>query len=164
MFRGLITGLIGFIAISCATVLNTGRPLELPDTASVVVLPFENNTETPMAGLRVASLLESVLRTKGYTVEERFWKLKDRDYEPEEIKQLLMDARQRGVGYIFTGSVNEFRYKTGIDGEPAVSIAINLYSATDGRVVWSSAGSATGWSHESTGTVAQKLLNKLVRN
>ncbi len=163
MVRALITGLIGLALLSCSSVVNTGKLTELPDTASVVVLPLENHTETPMAGLRVASLMESVLRTKGYAVEERFWRLKEGDYTPEEIRQLFKEARGKGAGYIFTGSVNEYRYKTGIDGEPAVSITIDLYSTAGGRVVWSAAGSATGWSHESIGTVTQKLLNKLVR-
>ncbi len=163
MLRGLIIGFIGFMLISCTSIVNTGKLTDLPDTTTVVVLPFENHTETPMAGLRVASLLESILRTKGYVIEERFWKLKDVDYTPEEIKGLLKEARQKGVDYVFTGSVNEFRYKTGIDGEPAVSITVDLYNTADGKVIWSSAGSATGWSHESTGTVTQKLLNKLVR-
>ncbi len=163
MLRGLMTGLMSFMLISCTSVVDTGELMDLPAKATVVVLPFENHTETPMAGLRVASLLESVLRTKGYAIGERFWKLKDVDYTPEEIKGLLKEAGQRGVDYVFTGSVNEFRYKTGIDGEPAVSITIDLYNTADGKVIWGSVGSATGWSHESTGTVTQKLLNKLVR-
>ena len=162
MFRGLIFGFIGILLVACSTVVNTGKLTALPDGATVVVLPFENNTETPMAGLKVASMLESILRTEGYRVVDRFWRLKQTDYSPEEIKQLSQDAASRGADYLFTGSVNEYRYKTGIDGEPAVSITVELKSTADNAVVWSFTGSATGWSHESTGTVTHKLLNRLV--
>ncbi len=163
MSRIILLALLGCVLFSCSSVMNRAAPLVLPNTAKVVVLPFENHTETPMAGLRAASMLEGVLRARGYAVKARFWQSGDRDLAPAEIRELLKKARRSGVAYAFTGAVNEFRYKTGIDGEPAVSITMVIYSLEKDEVVWSSTGSATGWSHESLGTIAQKLMDKLVR-
>jgi hypothetical protein len=42
------------------------------------------------------------------------------------------------------GSVNDFRYKTGLDGEPAVSITISVYDPKENKVVKNVAVSGSG--------------------
>ena len=58
--------------------------------------------------------------------------------------------------------MNEFRYKTGIDGEPAVSITVKIYDIKQEKEVYTSVSSKTGRSHESITTVAQKILNEII--
>ena len=146
---------------SCASVYNTQKPL-LNKEEVIAVLPLENYTETPMAGLRASSIVRGILRSKGYRVYEGFYLQEERDLTPQEIKKLLEDVKKVGVRYAMIGSVNEWRYKTGIDSEPAVSITLKLYDLINDNIVWSSVGSRSGWSHESLGTVTQKLINKMI--
>lgn len=149
-------------SISCARIVTSKQYLNLPSENKIYVLPLENLTETPLAGRRVASILEGVLRTKGFKVESRIQGLEERDYSAKEILKLMGKIKEKSVRYVFSGSVNEYRYKTGIDGEPAVSVSINLYDLHKDKIIWSSTGAATGWSYESLGTVTQKLLNNLI--
>jgi len=159
-------GKVGFFLVfllllqSCAEVITSSR-LELSQEETYAVLPFENYTETPLAGYRVASIAEGILRSKGLKVV-RVWKYADREPTGEEMERLKREALKK-ARYLIYGTVNEFRYKAGIDGEPAVSISLFLYDAKEGRVVKGSSASATGWSYESVGTVAHELLKKLLK-
>jgi predicted component of type VI protein secretion system len=151
---------LSFIS-GCSSVVNTERVYIDLKGKNVIVVPFENYTETPLAGLRVASITYGVVASKGYKVN--IYNLKeDKDLKPEEIKTLIDKAKDENYDFAITGSVNEFRYKTGIDGEPAVSITVKIYDLKNDKVVYSAVGSKTGWSHESLTTVSQKILNKLV--
>lgn len=159
MRRVYFAVLVLFLIVGCARVVNQTptRPMKGEPYA---VLPFENYTETPYAGYRVASILEGVLASKGYNLIPRVWSIKDREPLEEDIEKLKESAVKNGARYIVYGSVNEFRYKTGLDGEPAVSITVSVYDAKENRVVKNVAVSGSGWVHESLGTLAQKLLNR----
>ena len=61
-----------------------------------------------------------------------------------------------------TGSVEEWQYKNGLDGEPAVGISLQIVEPASGRVLWSNSGARAGWSRESLAGTAQKVLRKLV--
>jgi TolB-like protein len=147
--------------VSCSTVTNLDHvKLNIKDK-KITVLPFENYTETPLAGLRVKSITEGVVSSKGHKLSIANVR-QDKDYSPEEIKKLLQELKESNIDYAITGSVNEFRYKTGIDGEPAVSITVKIYDIKQEKEVYTSVSSKTGWSHESITTVAQKILNKII--
>jgi hypothetical protein len=148
-----------FLIAGCARVVNQTPTLPIKGEP-YAVLPFENYTETPYAGYRVASILEGVLASKGYNLIPRVWSIKERELAEEEIEKLKESAVKNGARYIVHGSVNEFRYKTGLDGEPAVSITIFVYDAKENKVVKNVAVSGSGWVHESLGTLTQKLLNR----
>jgi TolB-like protein len=80
-----------------------------------------------------------------------------------KLQQAALDwASQNKIQYALTGSVQEWRYKTGVDGEPAVSVTFNLIDMTNGRVVWSATGSRSGWSRSSVGAVGQTLIDQLL--
>lgn len=147
-----------FIVIlsSCAPVINrTKTSLPIKQT-KCAVLPFVNCTETPLAGLSASSLTYGVLASKNFNVV-RYWKFQDRDYTQKEIDEIKSKAEANGFTCIIGGNVNEWRYKTGIDGEPAVSLTIYIKNGNKTDVI---TVSGIGWAHESIGTLAQKLLNK----
>ncbi|MGC9007349.1 MAG: hypothetical protein ACP5JX_07240 [Sulfurihydrogenibium sp.] len=153
--------IIPFILISCSTVTNSEKVSLNLKNKNIIILPFENYTETPLAGLRVSSIAYGVFSSKGYNV--KIYNVSDdKDYKPEEIKAFLEKVKENNYDLAVTGYVNEFRYKTGIDGEPAVSITLKVYDLKNDRVVYSAVGSKTGWSHESLTTVAQKILNRII--
>lgn len=146
----------------CSSVVNTEKAkLEFKNKV-LVVLPFENYTETPLAGLRIASIAYGVLNSKGYNTIN-FTINNEKDYSHEEIKEMINKLKEENYDYAITGTVNEFRYKTGIDAEPAVSITLKIYDLKNDKVIYTAVGSKTGWSHESLTTVAQKILNKIIQ-
>lgn len=149
------------LSSSCSTVVNK-IDSKLEKKRVFVILPFENNTETPLAGIRVSSMVEGVAISKGYNVKSDLYFKESKDYTSTEIDNLLRELREKEVDYVITGSVNEFRYKTGIDGEPAVSIVIKVIDIKSSKTVLVGTGSKTGWSHESITTVAQKAINRLL--
>ena len=156
----LIYLLFSFL-LSCASVVSV-KGVSIPKSATFVVLPFENNTETPLAGLRVASITEGVAVSKGYNIKPKVYG-ENKEYTQLDIQNMIRELKERGdVDYVITGSVNEFRYKTGIDGEPAVSITLKIYDLKENKFVLINTGSRTGWSHESITTVAQKLLRAIL--
>lgn len=61
-----------------------------------------------------------------------------------------------------TGTVNEWRYKVGLDGEPAVSVTLKLIDMRNGRVIWSAVGSKMGSSRSSLGNVGQRLIDSML--
>ena len=71
-------------------------------------------------------------------------------------------ARQQKLDYVVAGSVEEWQYKNGLDGEPAVGISLQVLRPSSGQVLWSSSGARAGWSRESLSGAAQKVLDELV--
>lgn len=143
--------------LSCSSVVSM-KSINIPKASVFAILPFENNTETPLAGLRVASIVDGVALSKGYNLKPKIYG-ESKEYTQAEINNMIRELKERGdVDYVITGSVNEFRYKTGIDGEPAVSITLKIYDLKEDKVILINTGSRTGWSHESVSTVAHKIL------
>jgi len=150
-----------FFLTSCSRVVDVQR-IELSKKFTYAVIPFENYTDTPLAGYRIASILEGVMRAKGFRVINRVWEYRETEPTRQELKKYFEEALKRADFVVF-GTVNEFRYKTGIDGEPAVSISVYVYDKASGKVIKGASASASGWAHESLGTVAQKLLRKVIK-
>lgn len=159
-FYSLLSIFILLLTLSCASVINK-EPFKGNKTATYAVIPFENYTETPLAGYRVAAITEGVLKSKGFKII-RIWKYSYNEPTEEELKKLFNKAKE-SADYVVYGTVNEFRYKTGIDGEPAVSITLYIYDSRSGKRVFAGTASTSGWAHESLGTVTQKLINKLIK-
>lgn len=160
-----------FLAAGClvagCTTIDVGRVPLLERQAEWVMLPFVNHTETPQAGLRAEAIAEGLLRAgaglnlKHYPPEintETLFEAADR----KQAVAALEWARAQGARYAVTGSVEEWRYKVGIDGEPAAGLALQIIEVSSGKVVWSAVGGKTGWSRESLSAVAQKLMRQLL--
>jgi polysaccharide biosynthesis protein PelC len=60
------------------------------------------------------------------------------------------------------GAVDEWRYKVGVDGEPAVGLVFQVKDLSNGQVVYSASGGKSGWSREALSAVAQKLTVELL--
>jgi hypothetical protein len=70
-------------------------------------------------------------------------------------------ARQASFRYAMTGGVSEWRYKTGIDGEPAVSKHHSMYACHEQNVIWSATASSNDAWKSSVGTTAQAIVEKM---
>jgi uncharacterized protein YceK len=78
MRRVYFAVLVLFLIVGCARVVSQTPTLPIKEEL-YAVLPFENYTETPYAGYRVASILEGVLASKGYNLIPRVWSIKERE-------------------------------------------------------------------------------------
>ncbi len=147
---------------ACATMVVNSDNSKLGKNGSYLVAVFKNFTETPHAGSRVSSMIDSIMVSRGYTTYNTSTILRKYSSENENINKIIRRAKNRGIKYVIDGSVNEFRYKTGIEGEPAAGVTIFVYNTDTGKLIWSSTGSATGWSNQSRTTVMQNLINRLI--
>lgn len=167
LHRFLWLGLFAALLAGCAgTSSITGDPA-LSGKAAWVLLPIVNNTETPQAGLSAEALVEHQLRARGVQELQRYPATLARDslFEPAERKQAeeaLQWARAQGARYAITGSVEEWRYKVGLDGDPVVGLSLRVIDLPSGRVVWSASGSRSGWFREGVSSVALKLVGQLI--
>lgn len=164
----LLLAILSMVASACTTMNVQDAPQALDRDAAWVLLPIRNNTETPQAGLRAEAILESLVRSQGVHDLRKYPAALNQEslFEPAErdtAEKALAWAKGERAGYALTGTVDEWRYKVGVDGEPAVGITLQLIELSSGRVVWSAAGSKTGWSREALSAVAQKLIDRMTR-
>lgn len=169
--KNLIRTALAAIAVSllpaCSTIDVAPAP-RLDKNAKWVVLPLANHTETPGAGQRAAALLDGVLRAHGFAelsrapatlATESLFETGDTNAAAQE--KAMAWARGAGVRYALAGSVTEWRYKVGVDGEPAVGLTLHVIDMTSGATLWSATGARSGWSREALAAVAQKLARDL---
>ncbi len=160
----LVAGVL--LLAACTTTSMQPSPRGLVPGASWGLLPIVNYTQTPQAGLRAEAILESLVRARGAASLRRYPSELNVEalFEPTErnaVDKAMRWARTERVRYALTGTVDEWRYKVGVDGEPAVGITLQLVDVVSGDVVWSATGAKTGWSRESLSGVAQKLIREL---
>lgn len=164
-----LTGWLAALALAgCATgIQSTAKHDPLDAQAKWALLPIANNTDTPQASLSAEAMLEHLLRRQGVVTLLQYPAALSRDslFEPTERKvseEAQKWARDQGVRFALTGSVDEWRYKVGIDGEPAVGVSLKVIDLSDGRVVWSASGAQSGWSRQALSAVAQGMLSEML--
>lgn len=123
---------------------------------SITLFRLNNYTDTPRAGMRASNIIEGLLVAKGYKVVSH---IDDKTPSMDKAKKI---AKEDGSKYFMYGGVSEWRYKTGIDGEPAVSMQCSLYKTKNSNLVWSATGSDSDWGNASIGTTAQDLLSEMM--
>ncbi len=158
--------IILLLLLAGCAITDSSQVPALDKDAKWALLPMENHTETPQAALRMEAITETLFRAKGAMSLKTYPSTLSQDslFEPADDKALetaLSWAQQSGARYAITGAVNEWRYKTGVDGEPAVGLTIKIIDVQTHQVIWSAAGARTGWGREAVSAVAQKLLEKL---
>ncbi len=164
---------IGFVAMlllclfeGCVVIDHSTEPT-LEAQASWVLLPIVNHTATPQAGRRAEAITEALLYSQGVGNLRRYpSRLQDKSFllgsDNKLYEVALKWAKEQGARYAMTGTVDEWRYKVGIDGEPAVGVSLRLLDLQTDQVVWSAVGGQTGWSREAVSAVAQKLIKRLL--
>ena len=157
---------MGLLVTACGTVRQTGVP-SLSASDKIAVASIANFTETPDAGLSAGSIAVNVLRHNG---------LADVRVAPDDARRNAMFdtaartngdaslswARSQQARYVLSGAVEEWRYKTGVDGEPVVGVTFELTDVSSGKVVWSGTGSRSGWSRSGLANVANTLIGKVL--
>jgi TolB-like protein len=160
--------LIVLLLSACAVIDQGASSKSLEKNAKWALLPIVNHTDVPQAGLRAETITEVLLRSRGIDNLLRYPPTLNPDslFEPAERKvavDALKWAHEQGVRYAVTGAVDEWHYKVGIDGEPAVGMTLQIIDLAEGdRVVWSAASGKSGWSREALSAVAQKLIKDML--
>ncbi len=164
--RAALAFAVAALAGACSTIDSAGTPaLAAGDT--IAVLPLGNYTETPDAGQSAQAMSANALRGLGVANVVRA--------PADPAGGAYVDGAQRGDGtpnlewarqqharYALAGAVEEWRYKVGVDGEPAVGVTFELFDVESGKVLWSATGTRIGWSRSGLASVAQTLIGKLL--
>jgi len=137
--------------------VDTNSTHEEKKDVTITLFRLNNYTDTPRAGLRASNILEGLLLSKGYIVKSHFSK------KTPSMKKARKIAKEDDSKYFIYGGVSEWRYKTGIDGEPAVSLQTSLYKTKNSKLVWSATGADSDWGNASIGTTAQDLLLEMIQ-
>jgi uncharacterized protein YceK len=166
MFKTPLLILTFFILLftGCSSHL-TKKNVQLSSSKIYAIGSFWNYTETPMAGLRAASIVESVATQKGvklYSLTQGSDELAENNNKLNFLKKEMERAKALKADYLITGEVQEWRYKTGIDGEPVVSYTIKIIQLNDGSTQFNGVGAKSGWGHKSIGIVAQEIAQELL--
>jgi polysaccharide biosynthesis protein PelC len=163
----VVAGLAGMVGLmGCAGVQHSVSPA-MSCSDKWVLLPFHNYSETPQAGQAVARMVENALRSRGLR-EVYFYPSSLEDSLGEfsmshgQYERTLDWAKWQNAVYGVTGSVTEWRYKSGSDGEPAVGITLAVVDIKTGKSIWSASGARTGWSSDPLSGAGLKLVGTLV--
>ena len=168
--RSLLTLCLGCCAVllSACSTLEHGAAPQLERQATWAVLPFANHTETPLAGSRAEAIAAAVLHAQGIgsvrrapdaAVQEALFSAADNSRQEDALAW----ARDNRIRYALAGAVEEWRYKVGVDGEPAAGVTLQIIDVQTGELLWSGTGGKSGWSREALSAVAQQLIRKLLR-
>jgi len=153
----------------CVTTQFNSAPSPHPDRQALwCVLPPINSTSTPYAGERVQQQLAALLGTQG--LRHVLLAPAPGDNGPLPIgngtageRQALNWARQHAARYVLEGSVDEWDYKVGLDGQPAVGVTLRLLDLQSGEIIWSGAASASGGSREGLAVLSERTLSGLLK-
>ncbi len=151
----------------CAVTALPGQSLTVSADAKFAVLPLANATDVPLVERRAQAITVSLLQQKGLRdVVVYPQKSSDNPLDAEPTvtpTQALAWARQQGARYALSGTVTEWRYKTGVDSEPAVGVTLQVADVATGQVVWSASGGRSGWGYQALAAVGQSQIESLLR-
>ena len=168
---GRLLALLAFVGLFLAcgsTNTSVVRAGPVKITARWVILPVVNNSETPQAGERVEAMLDTVLRKNGVSTLDKYPAPKEDDThlvtsDRQRYEAALEWARNAKYDYAIGGSVEEWRYKSGLDAEPAIGVSMRILELSTGRVLWAATGTKTGGLSENTSATALKLLDAMMQ-
>ncbi len=153
----IILSLTLLFLAGCSTTSLVHSEQRLGKTASVSLFQLKNYTDTPRAGMRAANIVEGILLAKGFPVKSHV------SEDAKTFSQAQKVAKKDKTESFIIGGVSEWRYKTGIDGEPAVSLQLTMYNTKSGKIEWSATAADSDWGTDSIGTTAQELLETMMK-
>lgn len=161
----LIFSLSSSLLLSCAShTIQQSAPLNPHSTW--IFLPLLNHSDSPEAGERIADIAATLLRSERHiNLLPTQMPITDTQLPELNTQKLVDQAIQWGKSqqyqYGIGGSVQEWHYKSGLDGEPAVGITFTVVDLTTGSIVWSATGAKTGWGRASLSGTGQELISEL---
>lgn len=164
MFRLVIPFLVIFL--SACTTSRVADDIEISPSTTVALLPLVNHAQTPLAGERAEDILASIwqqnklptlLRAPRNTSTEL--PVLDDQYRVNAAKQWLSNQQ---TDYVISGSIEEWRYKAGLDGEPVVALTLSLTKSGQATPIWTGTIAKSGWGRDSLAATAQDVIADLL--
>ncbi|CAA6811824.1 MAG: Unknown protein [uncultured Sulfurovum sp.] len=160
-----ITFIVSILLFTACSSMVHKKSISLSNHATYAIASFSNYTQTPMAGLRAASIVESVLSEQNIVIHSLIDGAEDinlKKSKQELFRIQKEEAKKMKANYLITGSVQEWQYKTGIDAEPVVSYTIKVIDLNNNTILFNGVGAKSAWGHKSIGVVAQEIAKKLI--
>ena len=160
-----------FLFQSCNTVVEKQHMPSFTQGGQWAMSPLMNLTEIPHAGKRVSSILNTHLNSKGLNkVVSIQHKISNKDslslhsQQNDFHKKSLDWAKNNNIQYLITGTVDEWRYKYGLHGEPTVGISLKIIDINESKVLWSSSGAKTGRGNQNLSGITNQLLATMMED
>ncbi|CAA6826968.1 MAG: Unknown protein [uncultured Sulfurovum sp.] len=160
-----VTFLISILLFTACSSITHKKPALLSSNKTYAIASFWNYTETPMAGLRAASIVESVLSKQNIAIHSLIDGSDDITLKKSKKDLFTIQkekAKSMKADYLITGNVQEWQYKTGIDAEPVVSYTIKVIDLSNNNIIFNAVGAKSAWGHKSIGVVAQEIAKDLI--
>jgi len=159
--RALSLCLAGFLILlgGCASTLSTSKKTS-PIQGAILLAPYVNSTDDEHAGTALTEITGTTLMQNGYDVYNVD---QNKIAEDDTLPDLKQQASEKNATYIVRGVVYEYRYKTDLDGDPAVGITLRVEHAQTGKLVWQGSSSQVGIGFSSLSSAAQEAVSDLVK-
>jgi hypothetical protein len=152
---------------ACSTVLYHGgqRSDSLPRPLLLFLPPFFNATDDDHAARALTELTATALFERGLPVIQTEPSLLASRAEKAAGSDGLYaeTARSLGATHLLIGTIHEYRYKTDLDGDPAVGVTMRLVDAQDGRTIWQGSAAKVSVFCASLSTASQRAVRQLVK-
>ncbi|CAM3744965.1 hypothetical protein VA7868_03385 [Vibrio aerogenes CECT 7868] len=166
MFRSLLIGMVLLLG-GCST-SQVSDTVYLQPGAKVALLPVVNRSQTPLAGASAANMLASLWYQKGLPALLMYPDQAQGDLsfsgDDKSMAAAQAWADEQTADYTLQGSISEWRYKSGLDGDPVVSVTLTLYQTGNQAPVWSGTVSKTGWGRDNLSGTGLDVLDDLLDN
>ncbi|MEQ8231650.1 MAG: hypothetical protein RLW61_12575 [Gammaproteobacteria bacterium] len=147
-------------------------PAALDTMLAVAVVPLENLTNYPKAGLIAAELVTTELyrrelfRLTEGTALRRALSAAEIDVADLAVTYAAAElGRRLGVDAVLVGSVSEYGYQHGLHEEPVVGLNLRLVGSAEGDILWAASHSTTGRGYlarDSVNACAQRLVEEMI--
>jgi hypothetical protein len=164
--KRLLAACLLALTAGCATVVHHGGPPGgMIRVDRLLLPPFVNATDDEHAGRALTEITGSALVEAGlalYQTEDVLIKsAADKAQGPDGRYAEL--ARTVNATHLLLGTVHEYRYKTDLDGDPAVGITLRLVDAASGQTLWQGTGGNVGFAFASLTSASRKAVRTLVQ-
>ncbi len=163
----LLPLLFSIILSGCSSVVyHGGHHAEAIYVERLLLPPFINATDDEHAGQALTQMTGSALKEAGiplYQTEDLYHLVTSAAEDERPTSQTAL-AQSVDATHILIGTVHEYRYKTDLDGDPAVGITLRLVDANTGETVWQGSSGNVGYAFASLTSAAQKAVRTLVRD
>lgn len=152
--------------ISCKTVYSTYQKQSIDSKSNWIMLPSVNLSENSMSDKKAVSILSTLLRAKGIEITTDIVSNDGKDLltiaKQNEAQSSLEWAKNKKYSYGMTLTVEEWKYKSGLDALPVVGITLKIIKIDTGDVIWSVSGAKTGMPRQSIAAVSQDVMKAML--
>lgn len=166
LYKTPILLVLGLMMIGCQSIVHDGGVATLKRSEVRLLLPeFANATDDDHAGRALTELTATALLERKIPLVQRESALimtrADSAAGPDGT--YLEAAGALEATHILIGTVHEYRYKTDLDGDPAVGITLRLIDAGSGNTIWQGSSTRVSTLFASVSSASFRAVRKLVK-